>query len=231
MDFVGRQREIARIRKDLERGDNVIVCGKYGIGRTSLLKHIATLTQAHWRFVFVDFSQPSSAVCRDLFAQLFPKLRDNRKGKYISYKSSRFQIVHLELQDDRQHVLVLDNIGKLSAQKLNLLQYLAREKRFRLVAIVENFLPADQFRRLRTRLSPSSIVTLDHLNVHSIRKFFSSCSEQYGFGWTVAQVNSKATTTGGYPLGMKDAVMREIERRRSCTEAERSMQNVTAGAG
>ncbi len=134
MYFVGRQHEIARIRKDLEHGDNVIVCGKYDIGRTSLLKHIATLTQDRWRFIFVDFSPPGGVVCRDLFAQLFPKLRDKRKGAYLPYKSTRFQIVHLELDDKRQHVLVLDNIAKLSAQKLNLMQYLAWEKRFRLVA-------------------------------------------------------------------------------------------------
>jgi ABC-type phosphate/phosphonate transport system ATPase subunit len=46
MYFVGRQQEIARILKDLERGDNVSVCGKYGIGRTSLLKHLAEITPA-----------------------------------------------------------------------------------------------------------------------------------------------------------------------------------------
>lgn len=37
---------------------------------------------------------------------------------------------------------------------------------------------------------------------------------RYEFGWTAAQINSKATTTGGYPLGMKEAVAREIKCRR-----------------
>src|SRR5713101_5332428 len=115
MYFVGRQHEIARIRKDLEQGNNVTVCGKYGIGRTDLLKYIAALTQDRWRFVFVDFSQPGGVVCRDLFAELFPKLRDKRRGEYLPYKATWFQIVHLELDDNRQHVLVLDNSAKLSA--------------------------------------------------------------------------------------------------------------------
>src|SRR3989441_13039065 len=52
-------------------------------------------------------------------------------GEYLPYKATRFQIAHLELDDNRQHVLVLDHIAKLSAQKLNLMQYLAWEKRFR----------------------------------------------------------------------------------------------------
>src|SRR5439155_4905243 len=122
--------------------------------------------------------------------------------------------------DKRQHVLVLDNIAKLSAQKLNLVQYLAREKRFRVVAITESFLPAEQFRRLRARLSPALMVTLDHLSVYSVRKFFTYCSERYGFGWTVAQINSKVTTTGGYPLGMREAVSRARESRRRLISAE-----------
>lgn len=214
MYFVGRQQELVRICKDLERGDNVIVCGKYGIGRTSLLKHLAEINQNRWRFIFVDFSQPGSVVCRDLFGQLFPKLSDKRRGEYLPYKATRFQIAHLELDDNRQHVLVLDNIAQLSAQKLNLVQYLAWEKRFRLVASTESFLPAKQFQRLRTRLSPASVVTLDHLSVYSARKFFSYYSERYEFGWTAAQINSKATTTGGYPLGMREAVAREIKCRR-----------------
>ncbi|HEV8712724.1 MAG TPA: ATP-binding protein [Candidatus Binatia bacterium] len=218
MYFVGRQREIARIRNDLEQGDNMIVCGRYGIGRTSLLKHIATLTHDRWRFVFVDFSQSSSAVCQDLLAQLFPKLREKRKGAYLPYKSARFQLVYRELDDKRQHVLVLDNIAKLSAQKLNLLQYLLREKRFRFVAIPESFLPAEQFRRLRVRLSPAAVVTLDHLSLSSARQFFAYYSERYGFGWTQGEINSKATTTGGYPLGMREAVIREIERRRGAEQ-------------
>jgi len=215
MDFVGRQQEITRIRKDLEQGTHVIVCGKYGIGRTSLLKHLAMLAQEHWRFLFLDFSQTSAHVCRDLFAQLFPKLKDKRRGQYLPYKVARFQIVHLEVDDPRLHVLVLDNITKLSAQKLNLVRYLAWEKRFRLVAIPESFLPADHFRRLRVQLRPASVITLDRLSVSSTRKFLSSCSERYGLGWTAAQINSKALTTGGYPLAMREAVTRELKRLRN----------------
>jgi AAA+ ATPase superfamily predicted ATPase len=132
MYFVGRRREIACIRKTLERGDNVIVYGRYGIGRTSLLKHIATLTHDHWRFVFVDFAQSGSVVCRTVFAQLFPKLKDKRSGAYLPYKLTRFEIAHLELDEARPLVLVLDNIAALSAHKVSLVRYLARAKRFRL---------------------------------------------------------------------------------------------------
>ena len=58
------------------------------------------------------------------------------------------------------------------------------------------------------------------LSVYSVRKFFSSCSERYRFGWTAAQINSKVTTTGGYPLGMREAVARARESRRRLMSAE-----------
>jgi hypothetical protein len=213
--FVGRRQEIAGIRKTIERGDHVIVRGKYGIGRTSLLRHIAELTQDRWRWVFVDFAQPGGAVCRNVFAQLFPQLKDQRKGAYLPYKLTRFEVVHLKLDDTRPLVLVLDNIATLSAQKVNFLRYLVQEKRFRVVTITESFLPVDQFRRLRIRLSPASVVTLDYLNLANARQFFSYYSERYGFGWTPVEIHSKALTTGGYPLGMREVVLGEIERRKT----------------
>lgn len=215
MYFVGRHKEIAEIRKTIERGDHVIVHGAYGIGRTALLQHVAALTHDQWRFVFVDFSRSSSAVCQDIALQLFPKRKENKKEAYLPYKLTRFEITHLELSDQRPHVLVFDNIAKLSPQKLSLLQYLARRKQFRLVAITESFLLVDQLRRLRVRLSPASIFTLAHLSLSSARQFFSYYSERYGFGWTAGEVHNKAITTGGYPLGMREVVLRELERQRA----------------
>jgi hypothetical protein len=213
--FVGRQREIACICKAIERGDNVIVCGKYGIGRTSLLKRIAELTRDRWRWVFVDFAQPGSAVCRAVFTQLFPELKEKRSGAYLPYKLTRFEIAHLELDDARPLVLVLDNLATFSTHKINLVRYLVQAKRFRLVAIPENFLPTAQLHRLRTQLSPALVLTLEHLSVSSARAYFTYYAERYGFGWTATQINSKATTTGGYPLGMREVVKQEIERRRT----------------
>jgi MoxR-like ATPase len=45
MIFVGRKKEITAILKSLEKGENVILTGHYGMGRTSLIRHISQLAQ------------------------------------------------------------------------------------------------------------------------------------------------------------------------------------------
>jgi len=78
--FVGRENEIKQIIKALRRGDNVILTGKYGIGRTSLVKHIADTTRDRWRFIFVNFSQTPGRVCGYLIEELLPKTNGRKKG-------------------------------------------------------------------------------------------------------------------------------------------------------
>jgi hypothetical protein len=113
MYFVGREKEIGEIKEALEGGNNVIVSGKYGIGRTSLIKHIADAMKDQWRFVFVDFSKTPGSVCNYLLAELFPMHGFDREHR--RYRPSRFRIATLALEDHRKHVLVLDNVSKLSA--------------------------------------------------------------------------------------------------------------------
>ena len=43
--FVGREKDSARIIRALERGQNVVLTGIHGIGKTALIKHIAALTE------------------------------------------------------------------------------------------------------------------------------------------------------------------------------------------
>jgi MoxR-like ATPase len=69
--FVGREEEQKEILKTLDEGWNVILTGKFGIGRTTLVKHIASLNEIQWRFVFIDFLKTPSNICRNFF-KLFP---------------------------------------------------------------------------------------------------------------------------------------------------------------
>jgi len=48
MIFVGRENEARHIIRELKQGNNVVLCGKYGIGRTSLVKHLATTLLNEW---------------------------------------------------------------------------------------------------------------------------------------------------------------------------------------
>jgi len=210
MYFVGREKEIGQIKEALEGGKNVIVSGKYGMGRTSLIKHIADAMKGRWRFVFVDFSETPRMICRHLLAEQTGRRKFKDEYESMNYKSTRFRIVHLDLGGRRKQVLVLDNIAKLSFQKADLIRYLAWEKRFQFVAIVESFVPEDDFLRLRVQLYPSEIIELQHLGKKSVCEFYDNLSERHQLHWTEGQIKNLAELTGGYPLRMREVASREL---------------------
>jgi len=212
MYFVGREKEIGQIRESLEGGRNVIISGKYGMGRTSLIKHMTDAMKDQWRFVFVDFSKTPGSVCNHLLAELFPMHGFDRE--HLKYRPSRFRIATLALEDNRKHVLVLDNVSKLSVQKLDLIRYLTWEKRFQFVSIVESFLQSNGLFRLRVWMNPSILITLHHLSTSRVVHFFQQLSKEHQLGWTEGHIKNLAEVTGGYPLRMQEIALRELQRKR-----------------
>jgi len=208
MYFVGREREMREVKRTLEEGNNVIVSGKFGMGRTSLIKHIAD-THDQWRFIFLDFSKPPGHVCNHLLVELFPKRRSGRE--YVKYKSSRFQILTRDLEDNRKHILVLDDIAKLTSPKLDLLRHLAWESRFLFIAIVESFLPRNDLFQLRAWLNPSVMISLRRLNIRDGVEFFKRFSRVHHLDWAESQITGLAMAAGGYPLRMKEISARELQ--------------------
>jgi hypothetical protein len=211
MYFAGRDKEIGQIKKTLEGGGNVIVPGKYGMGRTSLIKHVGERMKDEWRFVFTDFSKTPGAICNHLLSKLFPQ--HDLDPEYVKYKSSRFRIVTLELKDKRKHVLVFDNLAKLTPPKSDLLRYLTWEKRFQFIAIVESFLPRNDLFLLRVRLDPAVVINLERLCTGSEIRFFRSLSEQHRLHWTEGHIKNLAEITGGYPLRMTEVALRQLRAR------------------
>jgi len=210
MCFVGRIVEINKITKALQQCNNIIVTGKYGIGRTSLMRQVAKKMQDHWRFVFADFSKTSAGVCKDVLGELSQK-RHKRSDEYIKYKSCRFMIANMNLKDKRQCVIVFDNIAKLTAHKSSLIRYLAFEKKFRFVALTEAFLPKRDLFHLRAQLAPTVIIELKHLSVQNTFELLQYYSRKHDFDWTDSHIRALALSSGGYPLGMKEVVAKEVE--------------------
>lgn len=206
--FVGREKETRQIIKALKRGENVILMGKYGIGRTSLSRHVAEINRDQWNFIFLDFSQTPAKVCCHLANSL---LRENN-AKTLGYRQNRFRIANLDFDGQRQPVLVLDDIGKLSPQKVELIPYLAMGRTFRFVAVVENFLKPDRLSLLRGWLHPALLLNIAYLGGEPTREFFRHFSEKCHFCWTEEEINNIAEMSGGYPLGMKEVVARRLAR-------------------
>ncbi|HOG08194.1 MAG: ATP-binding protein [Syntrophales bacterium] len=210
--FVGREKDTARIIRALERGQNVVLTGIHGIGKTILIKHIAALTEKNWRFVFVDFSLAPTQVCRRLLKEFISAGRSTGEIEARTYKSLRYLTANIALKDSRQHIIVLDNLARLTAAKASLLRYLILEKRYLFVAIAETFLPARDLFRLRAELLPAIDVVVKRLPIEETIAFFNDARRRYKLPWTDADVRMLSEASGCYPLGMKDTVSRERNR-------------------
>ncbi len=212
MCFVGRKKEIKLIIKALEQKKNIVLSGKYGIGRTTLIKHVAKVAQERWRFCYIDFSQTPGELCHTLLKKLMPDYHVRNRYKYEHYKRTRFQLTHLDFPDKRKHILILDNIAKLSPQKIDLLNYLSEENRFGFIAVVEQFVPEPDLLRLRVALNPAILLNLSYLSIQNTQEYFRQCSVKYNLHWTVDSIKWFSEIFRGYPLSMREFV--DMERKR-----------------
>jgi len=209
MDFVGREAEIRKISRALEKGHNVIITGPYGIGKTRLIRRVAELNDS-WRFVLVDFSKTAGEVCKRLLKEFLPNQRSSKRApRSLSYKAGRYLLVNIAFQDQQRPVIIMDNIGKLSQQQLTFIRCMILESRFRFVAVVESFLSPHSLFLLRAMLFPVEMMTLRHLSLQGACEYFKRVSKKHHFEWTNDQILTFAKTSGGYPLGMKELVQRK----------------------
>jgi hypothetical protein len=221
--FVGRERETASFIKALDQRRSIVLTGKYGMGRTSLVRHLAKATEKRWRFLFVDFSKTPARICNDLLALLRPGKSLKNHPAYVRYKAARFVVAKGELGDQPQPVIVLDNIRKLSLQRVAFLRYLAWDRRFLFIALPESFLPEADVSHLRTVLYPSDLVRLGNLGARPAAEFFRHFSDKHCFQWTRSHIHMMVTASGGYPLGMKEFVKDELQR-----QSEKNVKHVPA---
>ena len=85
MLFVGRKKEQKKIIELLNDGMNIILTGKYGIGRTSLMKEIAKAFAEDRKFIFVDFSQTPGKMSETLMKALDIPRRIKNQGNKMRY--------------------------------------------------------------------------------------------------------------------------------------------------
>jgi len=213
MFFVGRTKEIKLLYTSLARGENSILAGRFGMGRTSLMRHMAESFKDRWRFVFCDFSKTPADICSRLTRELYPAYGAKLGSAPIKFKTAKFEILNRPMEDPRQHVLVLDNIEKLSRQKIALLQYLSFEKRFLYVAVTAGFLPKDQYQQLKVVLLASCRITLGHMSLTSAGEFFEYYSKKYFFNWSEEYIKHLSQRTKGYPLSMKEIITEARKKR------------------
>ena len=208
--FVGRQKEAAYIRNELDAGRSVLLTGIYGIGRTALARYVSREMARDWFFVFADFARDPGRIWRDVFAVVFPKAQARLRSEPRSVSWTRFRVCHQALEDPRRHVVVLDNVARLSAPRLDLVRRL--RERFQVLAIAEDFLPEAARAALCGALRARPPLRLDHLSGAATVAFFEECSRRHGLGCGPGELRGLARATGGFPLGMSEAMTAELRR-------------------
>lgn len=212
--YIGREREAKKIIKLLNDGYNVILRGKYGIGRSSLVRHVARIHGNDRGFIFVDFSETPGRMCERILKSFRARQPSVRREKIRKYRSNSKKISTMDRIDGKKHILVLDNIGKITRQRLNMLTSINAEKHYQFIAIAEDFLPEKDLFLLRANLLPSKLIKIGYMKIDDTLKVFRSFSSKNNLGWNEHQVRSFAELSGGYPLGMKEIMDRALRRGR-----------------
>jgi hypothetical protein len=209
MDFVGRKREIAAVVKALRHRRNVVVSGRYGVGRSCLVKHIAGLYFESWRFLFADFSKTVARCCNDMVNQLSSGPSKAQQHRYTRLMHAKDILTGSKAAGDLPRVVVLDNVGKVSRQKLAFIRDIRLDSQLLFIAITESFLSEADLFRLRSALYPSDLLTIHNLNREEAAAFFRKFSQKKRLEWRESFIQTLAASTEGYALLMKERAQRE----------------------
>jgi hypothetical protein len=203
--FVGRQRELTRIRGLLLSGRNLVLTGPFGVGRSTLLRQLARETRREWRFIFLDGSQTAGKLCEKLVPALFPERPVPDRAAAVSWQTERHVIADRRIRSKQAVVVVLDDVAKMTRQKLDFLRWLKDLDKFRIIAVAERFLPGEDLTHLRTALIPAPLVVLGRLGPAATHQFFESLAQAHALPWGRDEIHGLALATHGYPLGMWEA--------------------------
>lgn len=209
--FVGREKEAAHVRAELEAGRSVVLTGIHGIGRTALVRHVAEQMARDSLFVTADFARAPAEVWRTLLAAIFPKAaarlpRGPRPAQWVRHRVSTWKP-----EDPRRHVVVLDNVARLTPRGRETLRRL--RERFQVLAIAEAFLPERHQDAVCSALHSRRPLRIGPLSGRATLAFLEECSRRHGFAWGPAEVRGLARAVAGFPLGMREAVTAELRRR------------------
>lgn len=205
MLFVGRESEKKKIIKSLKDGKNIILGGKFGIGRTSLMKRISEIFADKRKFIFIDFSKTPGKMSEKLIRELELSARFKKTGEKMGYKAMRYCVAASASFADKP-IIVFDNIAKLTGQKIIFLRYLIQEDHFQFIAIVENFLPPRDLAHLRAHLLPADVLSLRNLKMNDVLSFMRIYSQKHTLNLSDKHIHELAGVVHGYPLNIIELI-------------------------
>lgn len=203
--FVGRDKELARVQAELEAGHNLVLTGPFGIGRTTLLRHLARTRRADWRFVFLDGGQTPGRLCEQLLDVWAPDRPKSARRRVEPWTVERRQLPERLAREPRSVAVVLDDLGKATAPKREFLRWLHELTQVRVILVTEKFLGEQAELHLRALIYPAPKVTLGPLQEGPSRAFFESWARHHQLTWDAGTIHGLVLATRGYPTGMWQA--------------------------
>ena len=86
---------------------------------------------------------------------------------------------------------------------------ISQSRYFQFIAIVENFLPANDLILLKAQLIPVYTISLHYLKDEDVISFIRLYSEKNHLDWSDAYIHSLAYLAKGYPLGMIEMIKKK----------------------
>lgn len=211
--FVGRERDIARLEAALEAGENVILSGKLGMGKTTLLEEFRA--RSGESVAIADLSAGPGSACLRLARELSGRrVLSLRRKRYLALRAALSELA----PRSREFVVALDDAdlgtrtrGTISAARLDLVRHLAGNPALRLVVVCEAEGRGQGFDRLRAWLQPARDLRLERLPLASARQYFKDLRESLDLTWPPGRLEVLARASQGYPLAMRRLAEREIE--------------------
>ena len=182
--FVGRTRELRRIARLLNEGRNIVLTGVFGSGRTTLIRRLAS-DQRDRQFIFSD-SRNSQRALRITIERL-----------------CAVRTVRSRPADRRPPVVVLDDVVRVTAQRLRSLRDLVWATRCQIIVIVESSVSSGDVTRLRAALEAARLICLGPLTRNATEQYFSLAAREQTLGWNLDEIRSTAWSTHGHPLIMR----------------------------
>ena len=155
MPFVGRTYELRQLARLLNEGRNVVLTGVYGSGRTTLLRELARKERGR-QFIFWGS-------------------RDSQRALRITVK--KLCAVRTRPPDRVPVVVVLDDVVRITPQRLRSLRELVRATRCQIIVIVERSVSSGDVARLRAALEAARLICLGSLTRSATERYFSLAYE------------------------------------------------------
>jgi hypothetical protein len=185
--FVGRRRELRRLRLLLESGRNAVVTGPYGSGRTALVRRLESQLTRHYRFLFVAPSD-TRAELRDAVASMVKRAR--ARSTPASGTPSGV-------------VIVFDDVVRVTAQRARLIRGLLDDDRVRIIVIAERSVTGNELLRVRAMLNAAPVLHVGPLRESDVEQYVAACANAAGIGTASRELHGIARSTNGYALGLR----------------------------